>query len=95
MNDQFSQELYQSVDEAIAFIDGKGPMTVHRFALPRDLREKAGIAQEEMASLTGMNLPDYQEWESRPQRLHGAIGFLLQTLDKEPDGIKRTLLAAS
>lgn len=92
---QFTDELNQSVDEAIAFIDGKGPMTVHRFALPKDLREKAGISREEMASLTGMTLPDYREWESRPQRLHGAIGSLLQMLDKEPDAVKRTLLAAS
>ena len=69
---QFTKELNQSVDEAIAFIDGERPLTVHRFALPRDLREKAGITQEEMASLTGMDLPDYLEWESRPQRLYGA-----------------------
>ena len=95
MNDQFYQELYQSVDEAIAFIDGKGPMTVHRFALPRGVREKAGVTQEELATLTSMNLSDYREWECKPQRLHGAIGFLLQTLDKEPDVVKRTLRAAS
>ena len=92
---QFTRELYQSVDEAIAFIDGKRPATVHRFALPRDLREKAGITQEEMASLVGMELSDYQEWESRPQKLSGAVGSLLQILDKEPDTLKRTLLAAS
>ena len=92
---QFADELNQSVDEAIAFIDGKGPMTVHRFALPRDLREKAGITEEDMASLTGMALPGYREWESRPQRLHGALGTLLLMLDKEPEAVKRTLLAAS
>ena len=92
---QFTDELNQSVDEAIAFIDGKGSMAIHRFALPRDLREKAGITQADMASLTGMTLPDYREWESSPQRLQGAIGALLRMLDKEPEAVKRTLPAVS
>jgi len=40
-------------------------------------------------------LPDYRQWESRPQRLHGAIGALLRMLDEEPEAVRRTLLAAS
>ena len=91
---RFTEELCQSADEIIAFIDGKGEVTVHRFALPRDLREKADITQEEMALLVGMNLPGYQAWESKPQRLHGAVGSLLRMLEKEPEVVKRTLLAA-
>ena len=94
MNDQFSQELSRSVEDAIAFLDGEGPAIVHYYVMPRDIRENAGITQEQMALLVGMKLTDYQEWESQLQRLEGAVGNMLQMLDKEPDAVKRTLLAA-
>ena len=76
-------------------IADQGTQAVHRSLLPRDLRRKAGITQEQMAPIVGMNLTDYQDWESRPQRLHGATGSLFKILDKEPGSFKRILLADS
>ncbi len=78
MNDQFSQELSRSVEDAIAFLDGEGPAIVHHYVMPRDIREDADLTQEQMASLVGMKLIDYQEWESQYRRLEGAVGNMLQ-----------------
>lgn len=95
MNDQFSDELSQSVDEAIAFLDGKGPTVAIHYAVPRDLRENAGITAQDMAGLTGMKLADYQKWETEFRRLEGAVGSLFLILEKAPNVFKRALLAAS
>ena len=95
MNDQFSQELSRSVEDAIAFLDGEGPAIVHHYVMPRDIRENADLTQEQMASLVGMKLIDYQEWESQHRRLEGAVGNMLQMLDKEPEAVQRILLAGS
>ena len=32
---QFADDLIQSMDEAVAFLDGKGPATVYHYAIPR------------------------------------------------------------
>ena len=92
---RFGEDLIQSLEETVAFLDGKGPGTLDYYVVPRDIRENADLTQEQMASLLGMKLADYQAWESRLQRLEGAVGNMLQMLDKEPDVVKRTLLAAS
>ena len=76
-------------------IADQGTQTVYCSLLPRDLREKAGITQEQMAPLVGMNLANYRDWESRPQRLHGATGSLFKILDKQPSAFKRILLTDS
>lgn len=92
---QFSEELQQSVDEVIAFFDGKGPMTIHHFAVPRDLRQGAGISEHDMARILGMDLPDYQTWESDFKRLEGPVGSLLRILEAEPEAFKRVLLSGN
>ena len=89
---RFAEDLIQSMDETIAFLHGKGPATVYYHAVPRKIRKKAGITQEQMATLVGMDLPDYQEWEGEMQELSGAVVPLLQMLDKEPETVKRMLL---
>ena len=91
----FTDELNQSVDEAIAFIDGKGPMTVHRFALPQNIREKAGITQAQMASLVGMDLPRYQEWETEVRRIDAPTASIFHLLKNDSEAVKRTLLHTS
>ena len=91
---QFADDLIQSMDETVTFLDGKGPATVYHYAIPREIRENAGITQQQMASLIGMDLPKYQEWEADMQELDAPTASLFQILEKEPEAVKRTLPAA-
>ena len=91
---QFADDLIQSMDETVACLDGKGPATVYYHAIPREIRENAGITQQQMASLIGMDLPEYQEWEADMQELDAPTASLFQMLEKEPEAVKRTLPAA-
>ena len=81
--------------EVVAFLDGEESGVVHHFALPKDVRERAGITEQDIARLVGMDITDYKTWETEFQRVDGPTWSLLQILDKEPDAVKRTLLAVS
>lgn len=92
---QFGKDLIQSLEETVAFLDGKGPGTLVYYIIPKEVRENANLTQEQAASLVGMKLKAYQEWEPQFQRLEGAVGNILRMLEEEPEAVKRTLLAAS
>ena len=61
---QFADDLIRSMDETVAFLDGKGPATVYYHAIPREIRRERRHRAAQMASLVGMDLPKYQEWEA-------------------------------
>lgn len=46
---QFAKDLIQSLEETVAFLDGKGPGTLVYYAVPREIRENASLTQEQAA----------------------------------------------
>ena len=92
---QFGQDLIESLKGVVDFLEGEGPAIVHHFALPREIREKADMTQTQMATLLGMELSIYQEWEAQLQEVRGPVASLLRLIEKEPQVVKNTLLLAS
>ena len=46
-----------------------------------------------MAPLVGMSLSGYRKWEQGARRVSGPAATLLQVIRKEPDAVRRALLA--
>ena len=91
---RFGQDLIQSLKEVVEFLEGEGPAIVHHFVLPREIREQAGVTQAQMATLLGMELSVYQEWETELQEVSGSMASLLRLMQKEPEVVKNKLLFA-
>ena len=46
-----------------------------------------------MAPLVGMSLSGYRKWEQGSRRVSGPAAALLEVIRKEPEAVKRALLA--
>ena len=89
----FADDLVQSLGEALAHAKGDGPAIVHPGATPREVREAVNLTQAQMAHLVGMSLSGYRKWEQGSRRVSGPAAALLQVIRREPDAVRRALLA--
>ena len=89
----FGDDLVQSLREALAHAKGDGPAIVHPAVSPREVRQAINLTQAQMAPLVGMSLSGYRKWEQGSRRVSGPAAALLQVIRKEPDAVKRALLA--
>ena len=89
----FGDDLIQSLNEALAHARGEGPAIVHAHLTPRAVRKQAKLTQAQMAPLMGMSLSGYRKWEQGARRVSGPAAALLQVIRKEPDAVRRALLA--
>ena len=89
----FGEDLIQSLDEALAHAKGEGPAIVHAPVSPREVRERAKLTQAQMAPLMGMSLSGYKKWEQGARRVSGPAEALLRVIQKEPEAVRRALIA--
>lgn len=90
----FGEDLIQSLNEALAHAKGEGPATVHAPVDPREVRMQARLTQPQMAALMGMSLSGYRKWEQGRRRVSGPAVALLRIIEREPDAVRRALLAS-
>lgn len=90
----FGDDLIQALNEALAHAEGRGPAVVHAPAVPREIRKQAKLTQAQMAPLMGMSLSGYRKWEQGTRQVSGPAATLLRVIEKEPEAVKRALLAS-
>ncbi|MCY3810277.1 MAG: helix-turn-helix domain-containing protein [Gammaproteobacteria bacterium] len=90
---EFGDDLVRSLHEALAHAKGQGPAIVHPAVSPREVREALRLTQAEMAPLLGMSPSGYRKWEQGARRVSGPAAALLEVIRKEPDAVRRALLA--
>ena len=90
----FANELIQSLSEAVAHANGHGDAIVHEAIDPREIRTRAKLTQAQMAPLMGMSLSGYRKWEQGQRRLSGPAMSLLRLIEKEPEAVRRALIAS-
>lgn len=87
----FSNDLIQSLTEAVAHVKEQGTAIVHEPIDPRKVRQHAALTQAQMAPLMGMSLSGYRKWEQGQRHLSGPAAMLLRVIEKEPDAVRRAL----
>ena len=90
----FGDDLIQALNEALAHAKGHGPGVVHAPVRPREIRKQAQLSQAQMAPLMGMSLSGYRKWEQGTRRVSGPAATLFRVIEKEPEAVKRALLAS-
>ena len=89
----FGEDLIQSLNEALAHAKGEGPAIVHAPVIPREVRKQARLTQAQMAVLMGMSVSGYRKWEQGARRVSGPVATLLRIIEREPNAVRRALLA--
>lgn len=87
----FSDDLIQSLTEAVAHAKGQGPAIVHEPVDPREVRKQASLTQAQMAPLMGMSLSGYRKWEQGQRHVSGPAAMLLRVIEKEPEAVQRAI----
>ena len=90
----FGEDLIQSLNEALAHAKGEGPAIVHTPVTPREVRKRAKLTQAQMAALMGMSVSGYRKWEQGARRVSGPAATLLRIIEREPNAVRRALLAS-
>ena len=90
----FGEDLIQSLNEALAHAKGEGPAIVHTPVTPREVRKQAKLTQAQMATLMGMSVSGYRKWEQGARRVSGPAATLLRIIEREPNAVRRALLAS-
>lgn len=90
----FGEDLIQSLNEALAHAKGEGPAIVHTPVTPREVRKQAKLTQAQMAALMGMSVSGYRKWEQGARRVSGPAATLLHIIEREPNAVRRALLAS-
>ncbi|WP_419856873.1 helix-turn-helix domain-containing protein [Candidatus Palauibacter irciniicola] len=90
----FGEDLIQSLNEALAHAKGEGPAIVHTPVTPREVRKQAKLTQAQMAALMGMSVSGYRKWEQGARRVSGPAATLLRIIEREPNAVRRALLAS-
>ena len=89
----FGEDQIQSLNEALAHAKGEGPAIVHAPVIPREVRKQARLTQAQMAVLMGMSVSGYRKWEQGARRVSGPAATLLRIIEREPNAVRRALLA--
>lgn len=87
----FGEDLIQSLNEALAHVQGEGPAIVHTPVDPREIRTRAKLTQAQMAPMMGMSLSGYRKWEQKKRRISGPAAALLRVIEREPAAVQRAL----
>lgn len=87
----FSDDLIQSLTEAVAHAKGQGPATIHEAIDPREVRKHASLTQAQMAPLLGMSLSGYRKWEQGQRHVSGPAAMLLRVIEKELEAVQRAI----
>jgi putative transcriptional regulator len=90
---RFGDDLVQSLGEALAHAQGKGKAIVHVPLDPCVVRKHAKLTQAQMAPLMGMSVSGYRKWEQGKRNISGPAAALLRIIEREPDVVKRVLIA--
>ena len=90
----FGEDLIQSLNEALAHAKGEGLAIVHTPVTPREVRKQAKLTQAQMAALMGMSVSGYRKWEQGARRVSGPAATLLRIIEREPNAVRRALLAS-
>ena len=88
---RFANDLVQSLSEAVAHAEGRGPAFVHKPINPVEVRKHAKLTQPQMALLMGMSLSGYRKWEQGERNISGPAATLLRIMEKEPEAVRRAL----
>jgi putative transcriptional regulator len=94
MDDTLFNELLESVQEAGEIMRGEknASRTFEYGALDvKKIREKTGLSQERFASLMGISLRTYQNWEQGHRRPRGAAAALLTIFQRDPKNALKAL----
>ena len=89
----FGEDLIRSLNEALAHAKGEGRAIVHAPVIPREVRKQARLTQAQMAVLMGMSVSGYRKWEQGARRVSGPAATLLRIIEREPNAVRRALLA--
>ncbi|HKM97893.1 MAG TPA: NadS family protein [Buttiauxella sp.] len=87
MDKELFNELVQSMEEMVAIEKGEmQPARVHRYALPsvKEIREAAGLKQEEFAQAVGVSPSLVQSWEQKRRIPSGSSLKILLMLEHNP-----------
>ncbi len=90
----FSEDLIQSLNEALAHAKGEGSAMIHAPVTPRGVREQVKLTQAQMAPLLGMSLSGYRKWEQGARQISGPAATLLRVIEKEPEAVRRALFSS-
>lgn len=83
----FGNDLIQSLNEAVAHMEGEGSAIVHYAVEVKKVREKANLTQAGMAAVMGVSLSGYKKWEQDVRQPSGPALTLLRVLDKNPKAV--------
>jgi putative transcriptional regulator len=93
------ESMIRGAMDALAFVQGKKDhgCVVH---IPdeinvRRIRKKASMSQSEFADYFGVNKRTVQEWEQGRRVPTGAARAFLTVIDKEPEAVRRALMATA
>ena len=88
--------IRQGLTEAIEFAQGQEANTVvHKFSPldVKEIREKLGMTQAELAATFGFSLGTLRHWEQGDRTPHGPALVLLKVMAHEPEAVLRALAA--
>ncbi len=92
---KLGEDLVLAMTQAAAMHHGAPIGRLHHLPTAREVREKMGLTQEEMAPLLGLSLSGYRKIEQGQRPLQGAAATLLLVLDREPEAVQRALSIAA
>lgn len=94
-----TEELIASLEEAAQIVAGNvAPARVHRPPVVPDVdvraaRQRLGMTQPAFAARFGVALPTLRKWEQGKRRPEGPARVLLRVIEREPDAVRRALMA--
>lgn len=94
------KRLIQSAKEALAFAKGEANPDEYRVYIPDEInvkriRESMGMSQTEFADYFGFSVRTLQEWEQGRSMPRGVARNFLILLQREPEMVRNTLIAAN
>lgn len=94
MDDTLFNELIESVQEAGQIVRGeKGASRTFEYSAldVKKIREKTGLSQERFATLIGISVRTYQNWEQGHRRPKGPAAALLTIFQHDPQHALKAL----
>lgn len=94
-----TKEPIASMEEAVRIVAGEGaPSRLHHLVAVSDVevraaRQRLGMTQPVFAVRFGVALPTPRKWEQGKHRPDGPARVLLRVIVREPDAVRRALLA--
>ena len=92
------KRLIESAEQALAFAKGQTNAKEYRVHIPEEIdvkkiRKKFHMSQAQFARHFGFSVRTLQEWEQGRSVPRGVAKHFLMVLYKEPEAVRRTLMA--